>query len=346
MIELNLTTKGAEQIAIKEYLQNNASDTLAEKINNGVLIIKDGIPLINKKNLDGFMKYACDEAKKLAEKGATSACVHSDTVFNWAIHYFEEDSIEGIIYNQDGTEYKQPKTKYEQKTTSTTTIKPQIKPQPTLFDLMENTNVKNIESYESVNKDEALIEEQQEIMEDISSQEPEKNTLDLITNNEKPKGSPIYQRYIQLQEQYPNFIIAMRLGDFYEVFGEGATLLAKDLDLTLTGRDCGLENRVPMVGFPYHVADNYFNKICEKHKMVVAENTEDIKIYTKENVYIDYETGEYLTEEEMRKFDGDIEEPKELFNNPIKNINSTLSNNNVNLYSKLSELFGNILIVR
>ena len=93
MITLNLTAKGTEQELIKRYLEENASEMLAEKINNGVKVEKDGKTLINKKTLEGFMKYATDEAKKLAEKGASSACVRSDVVFGWAIHYFEEESI-------------------------------------------------------------------------------------------------------------------------------------------------------------------------------------------------------------------------------------------------------------
>ena len=109
MINLNLTARGTEQELVKRYLEENASETLAEKINNGIRIEKDEKVLISKKTLDGFMKYAADEAKKLAEKGASSACVRSDVVFGWAVHYFEEDSIEGKLYNEDGSEYKPPK---------------------------------------------------------------------------------------------------------------------------------------------------------------------------------------------------------------------------------------------
>lgn len=96
MITINLTAKGTEQELIKKYLEENASETLAEKINNGVRIEKDGKTLINKKSLDGFMKYATDEAKKLAEKGASSACVRSDVVSGrfsafssiWCFYYY------------------------------------------------------------------------------------------------------------------------------------------------------------------------------------------------------------------------------------------------------------------
>ena len=110
MIELNLTTSNKEQELIKQYLQENASEILANKINNGVKIVKDNKTLINKKDLNGFMNYASSEARKLAEKGSNCACIEDRVVFGWAIHYFEEDSIEGTLYNEDGTEYK-PVTK-------------------------------------------------------------------------------------------------------------------------------------------------------------------------------------------------------------------------------------------
>ena len=90
MTELNLTANDPSQERILEYLKEHASDTLVEKINNGTPFEKDGHPLFNKKTLSGFMKYACEEARKLAEKGANSACVDDVTVYGWAIHYFEE----------------------------------------------------------------------------------------------------------------------------------------------------------------------------------------------------------------------------------------------------------------
>jgi hypothetical protein len=106
MIKLELTANGTEQEIIKRYLEENASEILAEKINNGVQIVKDGKTLINKKTLDGFMKYANEEARKLAEKGARCACIEDKVVFGWAIHYFEEESIEEALYYEDGTPYK------------------------------------------------------------------------------------------------------------------------------------------------------------------------------------------------------------------------------------------------
>ena len=110
-MRLNLETKTKEQELVKAYLEENASEILAEKINNGTPFEKDGKTFINKKTLDGFMKYASDEARKLASKGANSACVEDKVVYGWAIHYFEEDSIEGTLFNEDRTEYKPtPKT--------------------------------------------------------------------------------------------------------------------------------------------------------------------------------------------------------------------------------------------
>lgn len=165
MITLNLETKNKEQEIIKAYLEENASDILADKINNGVKIQKDNKTLINKKTLDTFMKYACEEARKLTEKGVNSACVEDKTVFGWAIHYFEEDSIEGIFYNEDGTEYKN-------EITTPPRIEKSVKPklenkQATLFDLMDlSTNkeerVENIneefEEDEIVNEDNEIID--------------------------------------------------------------------------------------------------------------------------------------------------------------------------------------------
>ena len=135
---INLKTNCVEHNVLKEYLEENASELLAEKINNGVRIVKDGVTLISRKTLDGFMRYATEEARKQAEKGARSACIHSDVVFGWCIHYFEEDSIEGTLYNEDGTEYKAtpaPKTETVKPVTPTTKAKPKEEsPQLSLFD--------------------------------------------------------------------------------------------------------------------------------------------------------------------------------------------------------------------
>lgn len=145
-MELNLTANGTEQTVIKEYLEQNTSDILAEKINNGVLIEQEGKKLLNKKTLDGFMKFANEEARKQASKGANCACVRDDVVFGWAVHYFEEKSIIGTLYNEDGSEYKKakPVTKKAANTTTATPVIP-IKKEPvgqvSMFDIFDEPTV-------------------------------------------------------------------------------------------------------------------------------------------------------------------------------------------------------------
>ena len=140
---LNLETKTKEHEIIKKYLQDNASETLANKINNGVQITKDGKQLINKKNLVGFMSYATEQARKQAEKGTNSACIEDKVVFGWAIHYFEENELIGELFNLDGSKYEPPKPKYTPPKTATTITKPEPKvvaKETTLFDFIEDNN--------------------------------------------------------------------------------------------------------------------------------------------------------------------------------------------------------------
>ena len=293
MPKLNLTASTKEEQKVKAYLEANASEVLADKINNGVRIQKDGKTLINKKTLAGFLKFACDEAKKQAEKGAHSACIDDAVVYGWTVHYFEEDSIEGTLYNGDGTEYKkQPSVATKAPAVKYTPPKLQPKPQMSMFDLLDAKP-------EEPDEDKPTDEEIREAVEQVAAEEK--------AEQPKPTVSPVYQKYLDVQGKYPQAIVAMRLGDFYEVFGDNAKLLADELDLTLTGRDCGLESRVPMVGFPYHASDAYFDKIARNgHNVVLIENDGIRELHFAQNV--DLETGEILSEEEMREFDGDIDE--------------------------------------
>lgn len=121
-MKLNLTANNIPEERIKTYLEQNVSATLAEKINLGTPTEKDGKQLINRKTLAGFFKYATEEARKQATKGANFACIDDQTVFGWAIHYFEEEAIEGDLFNLDGTPYQAPKT---------TAPKTESKPKPT-----------------------------------------------------------------------------------------------------------------------------------------------------------------------------------------------------------------------
>ena len=326
-MKLNLDAKTNEERKVKAYLEANASDILAEKINNGVRIQKDNKTLLNKKTLAGFMKFACDEAKKQAEKGAQSACIDDDVVYGWAVHYFEEDSIKGTLYNEDGTEYKkQPSIATKAPAVKYTPPKPQPKPQMSMFDLLDAT-------FEEHDEDKPTDEEIREAAEQIAAEEK--------AEQPKPTVSPVYQKYLDVQGKYPQAIVAMRLGDFYEVFGDNAELLADELDLTLTGRDCGLENRVPMVGFPYHASDAYFDKIVRNgHSVVLIENDGIRELPSAQNV--DLETGEILSEEEMREFDGDVEEPDFTDDEP----DLDLSAFDTEALAALDELLGNEITLR
>ena len=136
-MELNLQAKTKEQQRIKAYLEENASEILADKINNGVYVQKDGKTLLNKKTLDGFLKFACNEAKKQAEKGASCACIDDDVVFGWAVHYFEEDTIEGTLYSEDGGEYRPEKVVRQSPAPSVSRLTKEKAPQMSLFEMLD-----------------------------------------------------------------------------------------------------------------------------------------------------------------------------------------------------------------
>ena len=165
---LQLETKTEEQRLIKEYLENNADERLAYKINHGTQTNKDGKTLINKKDLDGFMGYAESEAKKLVAKGARSACVRSDVVFGWAMHYFDEDEIIGILHNTDGSEYKPVKPKTQTPVKPSTTAIPHTPPKPkeeqtSFFYLFSNPK----EQEKPIDDEEPTTEELQEAMDEL-----------------------------------------------------------------------------------------------------------------------------------------------------------------------------------
>ena len=320
MITLNLKAESPELQTIKDFLQENVNEFLAEKINNGVYIQKDGKRLLNKKDLTSFMKYACEEARKLSAKGATSACVKDEIVFGWAMHYFEEADIIGTLYNEDGSEYKPAPKKNTSSVQRTPAPAVQAKPEPpkprqfNLFDMMAQTeqpttdkptNEGTVEEIGDINNaDEELTElnVDMETGEILPPKPVEKKSVPL-------QASPLYQKYMRFQNQYPHAVIAYRLGDFFEVFGNNAVKLANNFNLTLAGRDCGLEERVPMVGFPYHASDMYFHKISERFELVVVEdniatpyktNTEEILV--DENEPTVYENNDELDDdlEELR----------------------------------------------
>ena len=88
--------------------------------------------------------------------------------------------------------------------------------------------------------------------------------------------SPMMQHYMETKKQYPDCILFYRLGDFYEMFFEDAKIASKELELTLTGKDCGLEERAPMCGVPYHAVDVYLSRLVQRgYKVAIAEQMED-----------------------------------------------------------------------
>ena len=88
--------------------------------------------------------------------------------------------------------------------------------------------------------------------------------------------TPMMQQYLSIKEQYKDCILFFRLGDFYEMFFEDAVVGARDMEITLTKKSCGEEERAPMCGVPYHAADTYIAKLIEKgHKVAVCEQVED-----------------------------------------------------------------------
>ena len=88
--------------------------------------------------------------------------------------------------------------------------------------------------------------------------------------------TPMMQQYFEIKEKYKDCILFFRLGDFYEMFFEDAEIASKELELVLTGRDCGLENRAPMCGIPYHAANSYIGRLISKgYKVAIGEQVED-----------------------------------------------------------------------
>ena len=269
MIQLNLKAENDCHQAIKNYLEENVSETLAYKINNGVKVQKDGKTLVNKKTLKQFWDYASKKAQAMK-----TGYVANDVVFGWAIHYFEESDIIGTLYNEDGSEYKPPKVEVNPLqrvhtpivSQKTTTPKPA---QTSLFDLLTNAETDSRDLH---------IEETTELVNNHNDLNPTELEVNLETGevlNTTPfieyKPNSVYQKYLDIEKQYPHAVVAYRLGDFYEIFGDTAVIIARELDLTLTARDCGLAERVPMIGFPYHVCDKYFNRIRQRRKLVIIE---------------------------------------------------------------------------
>ena len=325
-MRIKLETKNNPTLKrLLDYLEANASDELVEKINIGTPYTKDGIELINKKTLDGFMRYATEEAKKLAEKGAMGAIVDDPIVFGWLMHYFQEDEIVGTLYNLDGSEYK-PVVKYTTIKTPIANAKPAVKKkdndgQMSLFDAFD-------EAEQDVSVEQPIVEENQpRVVENAT----------LVV--EKPTGNVLFQEYSKFVDEYPGCAIAYRVGDFYEVFGKNAVAIANEIDLTLTSRELGLDKRLPMIGFPYHCAERYFEEISKKHKLVIVE---------------DHKATEYVDEVDAFEADLDVLQEMEQNNVSIDQLeedvdcdeNGVVKDDDYKALQTLSELLGVNVILR
>ena len=88
--------------------------------------------------------------------------------------------------------------------------------------------------------------------------------------------TPMMLQYFDIKNQYKDHLLFYRLGDFYEMFFDDAKTASRELDLTLTGRDCGMPERAPMCGVPFHSADSYIARLVAKgYKIAICEQTED-----------------------------------------------------------------------
>ncbi len=91
--------------------------------------------------------------------------------------------------------------------------------------------------------------------------------------------TPMMQKYMETKQEYPDCILFYRLGDFYEMFFDDALTASKELEITLTGKSCGLEERAPMCGVPYHAVEGYLTKLVSKgYKVAICEQVEDPKL--------------------------------------------------------------------
>ena len=138
----------------------------------------------------------------------------------------------------------------------------------------------------------------------VEDEEPEVEQVPTVEvkEPEKPVISPLWTRYQGYQQEHPEAVIAMRVGDFYEVFGESAETVSKPLELTVVSRDFGLSERVSMIGFPYHKANTYMEKLRAFTDTVVIESETEKRVLPKyqpvEGLAVDTTTGEIIEPEQ------------------------------------------------
>ena len=134
------------------------------------------------------------------------------------------------------------------------------------------------EAYENKQAEVEVIDDtEEETITDEPAITPDEQAKEMSEEHSESTISPLYQKYLDAQKLNPQAVVVMRLGDFYEVMGENAIKDAEELDLTLTGRNVGLPERVPMCGFPYYASEKYIEKILEKHGVILAEDGQEPK---------------------------------------------------------------------
>jgi DNA mismatch repair protein MutS len=125
---------------------------------------------------------------------------------------------------------------------------------------------------------------------------------EVVTEPEKPVISPLYTRYQRYRNEHPNAVIVIRVGDFYEIFGDAVKTTSAPLDLTVVSRDFGLSERVPMIGFPDHRADTYIEKLRGFTDVAVIESDTEQRLLPKylpvEGFEVDTTTGEIIEPEQ------------------------------------------------
>ena len=124
---------------------------------------------------------------------------------------------------------------------------------------------------------------------------------------DRNKITPMMKQYLEIKEKNEDIILFFRLGDFYEMFFDDAEKISKELELTLTGKSCGLEERVPMCGIPYHAASPYINKLIEKgYKIGICEQLEDpknVKGIVKRGIVQIISSGTTMDDESLNAYD-------------------------------------------
>ena len=353
-MKLNLQTQSKEQEILLAYLEQNAGVALAEKINNGIPANKNGTQLVMKKDLTGFMKYATEEARKAAPKGATSACVENKTVFSWLMHYFEEDSIEGRYFNLNGTPYTPPKKETKKsapaKPKENSKLQSKQEAELTLFDMLEAATEQDVAIPESKpapvmteletidpfkgNEDlppmafsselDPTEDEIQAAMEEYSQMETP------VVDLEEPPEPPLlahYEKMLEVQQEYPQAAILMIVDKDMEVYGEPATVLSQVLMLKLDHRDFGRYGCLPRIRFPYTDFEQYFDRMNERYELALITTLDCCAVhYPKEAAKV------WVTETAYADEDGVVHET-----DPAIDTAALL---------KLQQLIGDILIVR